>query len=312
MKAYLKGYYGYKNLGDELLFFGVVRYLVDKCGLIDLTVEVGDKKWFKRWIDLNAKFLPSNKDLLKIQLFEPWQGVISKVRNIWKYCKNLISHRFSCKVIGGWEVFTYQRGWFHGGWNMVLLYFWSILVGNFILLGWVGTPKTASFKFLYRFVLPRAKKVVVRDRISYDVVRKYTSCVELYQDFAQGVLAEFFSHHSGIKKESKIVINLHPSMIDRQTLTRIDTFVNNHPDAEAWYVPMADEDKPLVALLNKHNNIKIFDWTKHTLEETLRFMLSAKAGIGARLHFLFVLKVFQVPLEAVVYQEKVQKLILDS
>jgi polysaccharide pyruvyl transferase WcaK-like protein len=41
MEGYLRGYYGYKNFGDELLFFGVVRRLFAKYPLTKLFVEVG-------------------------------------------------------------------------------------------------------------------------------------------------------------------------------------------------------------------------------------------------------------------------------
>ncbi|MEI6117993.1 MAG: hypothetical protein WCP92_01735 [bacterium] len=41
MEGYLRGYYGYKNFGDELLFFGVVKRLFTKYPLTKLFVEVG-------------------------------------------------------------------------------------------------------------------------------------------------------------------------------------------------------------------------------------------------------------------------------
>lgn len=43
MEGYLRGYYGYKNFGDELLFFGVVKQLFAKYPLTKLFVEVGNK-----------------------------------------------------------------------------------------------------------------------------------------------------------------------------------------------------------------------------------------------------------------------------
>lgn len=42
MKGYLRGYYGYKNFGDELLFFGVAKRLFAKYPLTKLFVEVAD------------------------------------------------------------------------------------------------------------------------------------------------------------------------------------------------------------------------------------------------------------------------------
>jgi polysaccharide pyruvyl transferase WcaK-like protein len=54
------------------------------------------------------------------------------------------------------------------------------------------------------------------------------------------------------------------------------------------------------------------DWTTCSLDQTLAMLAGARFGIGARLHFLYVLKVAKVPFEALVYQEKVKKLILDA
>jgi len=42
MEGYLRGYYGYKNFGDELLFFGVIKHLFAKYPLTKLFVEVGN------------------------------------------------------------------------------------------------------------------------------------------------------------------------------------------------------------------------------------------------------------------------------
>jgi hypothetical protein len=47
MEGYLRGYYGYRNFGDELLFFGVAKRLFAKYPLTKLFIEVGDKSWME-------------------------------------------------------------------------------------------------------------------------------------------------------------------------------------------------------------------------------------------------------------------------
>jgi polysaccharide pyruvyl transferase WcaK-like protein len=47
MEGYLRGYYGYKNFGDELLFFGVIRRIFEKYPLTKLFVEVGNASWME-------------------------------------------------------------------------------------------------------------------------------------------------------------------------------------------------------------------------------------------------------------------------
>ncbi len=60
MKCYLKCYYGYKNRGDELLFFGVVSYIVEHYSPTKLYIEVWDKVFFRQWLDQNKQYLPNN------------------------------------------------------------------------------------------------------------------------------------------------------------------------------------------------------------------------------------------------------------
>jgi len=39
MEAFLKGYYGYKNFGDELLFFGLANWIDQNFDISNLVVE---------------------------------------------------------------------------------------------------------------------------------------------------------------------------------------------------------------------------------------------------------------------------------
>lgn len=57
--GYLKGYYGYKNYGDELLALGIIPYLFDRYPLEELVVEVDDVEWFQTRLDRSARFLPN-------------------------------------------------------------------------------------------------------------------------------------------------------------------------------------------------------------------------------------------------------------
>jgi hypothetical protein len=67
MEGYLRGYYGYKNFGDELLFFGVVRRLFAKYSLTKLFVEVGNKSWMEDRVRENYQGLLTEKELKNIK-----------------------------------------------------------------------------------------------------------------------------------------------------------------------------------------------------------------------------------------------------
>jgi len=66
MEGYLRGYYGYKNFGDELLFFGVIRHLFVKYPLTKLFVEVGDVSWMEDRVWENYQEILSEKQLKSI------------------------------------------------------------------------------------------------------------------------------------------------------------------------------------------------------------------------------------------------------
>jgi hypothetical protein len=66
MEAYLRGYYGYRNFGDELLFFGVVKQLFARYSITKLFVEVGDKHWMEDRIRENYQGLLTEKQLTMI------------------------------------------------------------------------------------------------------------------------------------------------------------------------------------------------------------------------------------------------------
>ena len=57
MKIYLIGYYGYKNFGDELLLFGVIKEIFSRYAVEHLVIEVGNHLRIKKWIERNKKFI---------------------------------------------------------------------------------------------------------------------------------------------------------------------------------------------------------------------------------------------------------------
>ena len=57
MRIYLKGYYGYKNFGDELLLFGVIEEIFSRYKVEELIIEVGNTDRMKERQKKNQNFL---------------------------------------------------------------------------------------------------------------------------------------------------------------------------------------------------------------------------------------------------------------
>lgn len=73
MEGYLRGYYGYKNFGDELLFFGVVKRLSVKYPLSKLFVEVGNVSWMEDRVWENYQGILTEQQLKIIRFVDAKQ-----------------------------------------------------------------------------------------------------------------------------------------------------------------------------------------------------------------------------------------------
>jgi polysaccharide pyruvyl transferase WcaK-like protein len=98
----------------------------------------------------------------------------------------------------------------------------------------------------------------------------------------------------------------------------IKIFVALYPDHDIYYMPCGTDDHGVsdtsiyTSIQTYIPQIQLYDWTTHTLQETLDLFAHASGGIGARLHFLLPLHCFGIRLYALTYAEKITKLITSS
>ncbi|HCY20443.1 TPA: hypothetical protein DIC40_00975 [Patescibacteria group bacterium] len=84
-QAYVRGYYGYKNFGDELLFFGVIDWIFSHYPEIqELVIEVNNKTWMEYRVKKNYQEYTSKEQYHKISFVEIKQ-------HRWKYLTHIIS-----------------------------------------------------------------------------------------------------------------------------------------------------------------------------------------------------------------------------
>jgi polysaccharide pyruvyl transferase WcaK-like protein len=83
-------------------------------------------------------------------------------------------------------VLSDERPFPHDGRNIPLLFNYSVQRKQFVLLGGIGKYKKSRTGILYRYLLPKADKIVVRDRESFVIAKKRNlENTILHQDFAQ-------------------------------------------------------------------------------------------------------------------------------
>lgn len=314
MDAFLKCYYGYQNFGDELLLLWVLQYLY-KEGASTLTIEIGDKNRTSNRLQKNNHLVPN----IDISLVQKWEYNPQEYHN-------------TVKIFGWWEVFNDQDSYHitqrynpkqrvykilsflfsRSGRNYYLQYMQDIKTGNFRVLGGIGKPYKTTTRWLYRKILPNAKKLIVRDQWSYEIAADYHSSPILHEDFAIDICRQLTIQP--MKATQNILINCSSHSFTSQNIDKILTYLQQYPEYTPVFFPCdMHDDKNLFPLLQKHiPKLELYDRTIHSLQETMQLFQSAVWAIGSRLHFLIPCKTYNIPLEAIVYKDKVRKIILDA
>ena len=323
MRWFLKCFYGYGNLWDEMLFWGVLDYIDTSYSHVDeLVVEVANVEWMQQRWTRNSQFIT---DLGLAWWFTSQQKIIKFVE-ISKDIRD--NFRYDIYFFGWGEVFAESRG-FYGWRNYLLRYLFSIFHKPFVLLGGIETPIGKRQKLLYKIVLPRAQKIICREKDSYHTCLSYNKNTLLYDDFAVPVIDRFrqkiLGHHTqsltshdpyDLHKISKsvgkkyIVLNMIASMSNEESYVVIEKFIAQYPDHRLVYVACTDHDREYgIWLMWVYPDIVMYDWKEYTLVQTLYLFAFAEAGIWCRLHFLLLLQELHRDRYALVYAEKVKKLI---
>ena len=293
-----------------MLFFWLVNWIDDNYDISKLVVESWDQIRLEDWIKDNKNYLWPILDKLEIVPINPYKmRHISHALNLlwrWKYRKLF-------KFFGWWEVLDDSRKFPHDWWNMALLYNRTIRKKNFVLLWWIWTVKKPLTKRLYNFVMPKAKNIICRENVSHHIAKKYNKETNLYQDFSLSVLNQFIESKPQKDKSlfPYILINLTPKSRGSDGLSRIQNFCDEYPKHKKIFFPCdINDDAQYFTQLKKHiPDIEFYNRTKHWLSETLSLFYNSDWWIGARLHFLYPLKVFKKNYQALVYEEKIEKML---
>ena len=189
--------------------------------------------------------------------------------------------------------------------------------------------RTSRTEKLYTYLLPKAEKIIVRDRDSYAIVKEIVAKwkgqgqkeldnnVVLYQDFAQEIIlnTEHRVQNSKWKNTWKyILININRQSVDTENIQKINDFCAKYTDHKKIFFPCdMNDDKHCFSAIKKHiSDLELYDRTKHSLIESLSLFFHADGWIGARLHFLLPLKLYDKPIVAIPYADKINKLIISG
>lgn len=222
----------------------------------------------------------------------------------------------------GWgEVFTPARWWFHWGWNLYILYWFSFIRHRVTLLGWISKANNRQFKLLYRLTLSNCDKIILREPTSYEYVITTYGLKDktlLYQDFWHALIDSLdLSKMTENNMPSKtrplcqyLVVNTNPH-IDMSTLTTKLSILTWQTDIDTVvYFPGDKVDimfYDTLSTLFSTYNWTLFDWTKYDIWTIIDLFQHATHWLWVRLHVLSMFQRFWIPYDYVVYQEKISK-----
>jgi len=305
MDIYLKWFYWYKNFWDEVLLFWLLNYLQKEYNPNKIIVEVWNIEWIQNWLNGNKNYLQD--------------GIIDKLdfvenKEISKRFRQILSffwinkYKKYFKVFWWWEVLDESRKFPHDGWNLVLLHHYSIRKWNFILVGWIWTNEKFRTKYLFKYILHKAKKIICREKISYErAIANWWKNAISYEDFSKWIFASLYSQW----QKNNILINISPKYFNQDNIEKIKKFVWKHSsDCKKIFFPAdINIDKELFTEIRKSiPDLEIYDRTKHSLKDSVELFSSCKWWIWSRLHFLYPLKIFGKDFESISDSDKVKKI----
>lgn len=291
-----------------MLLFGIIPYLFENYPLKKLTIEAGNQKRLEKRLEKNETLKDKKYKIQIVPIKQHKYKWITYILNTLGFGK----YKKSFKFFGGGEALTDERPFWHDGRNIPVLFNTNIIKGEFVLLWGIGKPSTTRSKLLYKILLPRAKEIITREKISYDIVKeKYkTKNLKLYEDFSLEVLRKLKKNEPK-NSDKYILVNINTATSTSDNIQKIECFCKTYPEHKRIFFScdMNDDIHCFKTLQAVVPWLDIYDRTKYSLQQTIELFSGAEAGIGSRLHFLLPLKFFAKKFQSLCQAEKVQKMI---
>ena len=300
MHLLIKWYYGYKNLWDELIIFSLLnradeRFMPDK-----ISIECWDEKRMEEWILKHRDFLIPW--IIKKLNFLPRPNWKEKIEIcLWKR-RNL----YDFIILGWWEVVDESRSFLYRWWNLFLQYKRSIKKWLTAIVWWLWTNKKRWTSFLQKFLVKNANIIILRDQNSFELTKKILAQdwqnreekAQYVWDLTLSLLEEtkeiFSEEKIKSKREPYYLVNYSPLCNKEKSFKLIKKFSDFHKNMQPIYVACnkSEDEKFFKDIQEILPNCEIFDRAQANITETLKLFYFAEGWIGARLHFLYILKFF--------------------
>jgi polysaccharide pyruvyl transferase WcaK-like protein len=310
MHVLVKGYYGFKNLGDELILFPLLSWIEENYHPDQISLVCGDPQRLEsRLLEHKAFFPPIFKKLR----FLPKPTLLDH----FKHFLGIGQKKYDFAVFGGGQVIDEERKFPYNGWNLPLLYRYFINKKKFALIGGIGTQNKEGTSFLQKMLLKQAEIVILRDSFSLGLAEKELDENEMKKVFLVGDLSlPLLEESKRLFEKEKIkntrdryvLINISPLCDTEKAIKKVKSSLRKFPNAQPIYFPgsLLEDFQYFSRLQEQIPALELFDWTKAGVAATIKLFYFAEGGIGARLHFLYPLKFFGKRYEVLVNSHKNQ------
>ena len=301
MHLLIKWYYGYKNLGDELIIFSLLNRADERFSPDKISIECWDEKWLENWIFKHKAFLiPWIFEKLN---FVPIPNREEKI----KICLWMRRDVYDFIILWWWEVVDESRDFLHRWWNLFFQYRRSIKKWITAIVWWLGTNKKRWTKFLQKFLVKNSNIIILRDQNSFELTKEILQeCwqnreekAEYDWDLTLSLLEEtkeiFTEEKIKSKRDPYYLVNFSPLCDKEKEFRMIKKFADAHKKLQPIYIACnkSEDEKFFKDIQEILPNCEFFDRTQANITETLNLFYFAQWGIWARLHFLYILKFFE-------------------
>lgn len=317
VKALLMGYYGARNLGDDMMLFCLRHWLNAQGIQITVLGEIPQ--------EVHQRFqVPAVQN---VPLLGEWAWY-----DVWFRGKALrllqIMKSHDALIVGGGDLIRDDRGWRPFLYTLEKLML-MILLGKptYLVNTGIGRPQTWYGRKLLRWTLRRCKKIIVRDQRSYDLCRELGAGghTEYAPDIVMTLPSLVESQAAPAAKErSYVVVSLrtqanvfHQFDLNEtrlQNLARALDQLAEQQNAEIVFLPFQSTDyeqdhqihERVAAVMEQKDRVVLREWTGD-FAELLALIGGAKLVIGMRLHAVILGVALRIPSVLMPYDHKLRE-----
>ncbi len=304
MKVYLKGYYGYRNIGDEVLLLWVIHYLAQEKNITHITLETDNPDRMSWWIKQHNNFAPIPVSCVNRN--RPRRKKISEaVRSLCGL--------FPMIVLWWGEVINDRHARPRNGRQYLMQYPGMIFgIQKYMILGGITVDPKSPWRHI-RTLLHHAKLVILRDQTSYDIAHQISpQNTELYHDRAYDALDQIDIPKTTYQTSNYVLLNYHLHLIDdEKMLKKCKKWIESQVDKIIYFVPgdLNQDQKAYQTLQKTYPHIQRRDRSTRSLSETLDFFAKADTVAGSRLHLLLLFQAVGHTPAVFSYHPKIQKVL---